>query len=60
MKNCETCRYFSDTIAKLHGHLRQVHALCLNKDSPHSQKYQPSTGTCSQYYKGVPIDALKP
>ena len=53
---CESCRYFSDTIAKWHGNGQTVQALCMNKDSQHSQKYQPSDGTCSQYCKGVPID----
>lgn len=54
MIRCITCRYFSDTVAKWEA--LSVQALCLNKDSPHFQKYQPDNGTCSQHEKGVPID----
>jgi len=54
---CETCRYFSDTVAKWHANGQQVQALCLHKDSPHYMHYKPSYGTCLHYYKGVPIDA---
>ena len=57
MNSCESCRYFSDTIAKWDGKEQQVKALCLNKDSPHSQKFQLSGCICSQYCKGVSIDA---
>lgn len=56
MNICDTCKYWSDTVAKWHGNGQQFKALCLNKDSQHAMQYTTANDACSQYSAGVPID----
>jgi hypothetical protein len=52
---CGHCKFWSERMAQSVGG-RPLEALCLSEQSPHSLKYQPSSGKCDFGEEGPPID----
>jgi hypothetical protein len=49
-KTCQSCRYWSEMIAKAEGN--GVEAYCLNRESPKSQTYTFGHNTCEKWVDG--------
>lgn len=57
MVTCETCKYWSEMIARKPPGSMEVESLCLCTPSPKTQQFTKATDKCDKHEPGDPVDS---